>query len=221
MNCFSKGISKDLPLEAKNWNDLSILEQRCKTTTTLSLIALSIIIAAGIAVAIYFCVPTTSTFTNNAGKVVVYSNAGWLSIPIVSGGGGLMVAIAAAIISHFDWGYVEDNKIPDLLLSNITLASDLESAYRQYHRKIRPLVTRQILTVQEAKEFRAILESYHDMQEVKKSYDSLNNTQQTDVNNNPERYPAFRQMKSRLQELRDRWQTLHQTKFRPKPEETS
>ncbi len=219
MSCFSKGISKDLPSEAKNWNDLPIQEQRCKTATTLSLIALSIIIAAGIAVGLYFCATTTNTFINNAGKVVVESNALYSILPAIYGGLGLMVTIAPAIGSHFGWGYVKDNEIADVLRVSLRSASDLESAYKKYHRKIRPLVTRKVLTVQEAKEFRTILESYHDMQEVKKSYDNLNGTEQSDVDQNLANYPAFRQMKIHLQDLQIRWQRLHQTKFPPKPEE--
>jgi len=142
--------------EAAKWRDLSPQEKVQEKWIRIAWIASALILAVGIAIAIYFC----CTITGAGGM----SNAAWSLFPSIFGGMGLIPLIVIPILYNKEIrknGGREDlssevNRDASMTRLSTGTLKNVHTHYYEAHGGLGPLVRKGILSVQEGDHLRTI-----------------------------------------------------------------
>lgn len=171
----AQGKAKNIKItpEAAKWRDVGPTEKKVELALRISLIVGAILFLIGIAVAIYFCATTSSSYTDCTG-VYESSNAPLAIIPAIIGtpmGVGMLVG---GILMDFE-GRGED--LDDEVLFEehklfLTKESDATKVYNKYRdHNMGSLVRKGVISVAQANKLRDLIKAYDKNLQTKARYD--------------------------------------------------
>lgn len=173
--------------KAPEWRDLSEQEIFNERALRIGLAVGAIILAIGMAVAIYYCCTTTHTFTDQLGELIEDSNAFLSILPGVFGSVGLITLIFFVAVTNFevsDNGRAPEDTPESRAAKKLQMQTNtLEGIYKHYYRKnggLGPLVrpsagdANGILTPEQGNQLRTLLSNYHPNHKITSEFEKFN-----------------------------------------------
>lgn len=162
------GRESNDPLE---WRDISPDDLRKEQGIRITLAVLAVILAAGMAVGMYYCATTSSVFPDG----VVRSNMAYIVFPALLGGGGLtLLSLGVYFVNYEPYGGRE-YELPDGFthkdIARTIKESTLEYVYNQYYKEsggLKALVRNEVLTPDQGRAMSALMIRYENYQKAEK-----------------------------------------------------
>lgn len=208
---YSGAINNSRALE---WRDLSEQEIFNERALRIGLAVGAIILAIGMAIAIYYCCTTTYSFTNDLGELIERTNAELTVVPAVFGSVGLILMLVFAAAANFEVsnnGSAPEDTPEKLAATKLQMrTASLENIYNYYYRKgggLGPLVRSGILTVEQGNQLRTLLSGYHTSNMTTSEFEKRSTKENLDKEGKDSVYGGA---KARKAELEEGWNTLQQ-----------